>query len=293
MKEVFIETKFTDRVLTVINQANSIIDEYTVMGFDLSVRQLFYQFVSRNIFVNTPENYMSLADVVRKAREAGLIDWDTIKDRGRVTNTVPTAGSLRYYLQSLNKSFRLDKWKEQQVYIECMCEKQALEGVLLPVCERWEVPFTSNKGYSSASSLYERAKYIQSKRDVEGKKVCVLVLGDHDPSGLDMTRDIEERLTLFSDGPVDVQRLALNFDQVQRLNPPENPVKMKDSRSDDYVSKYGMSSWELDALNPATLASVVEHAIKQRLDLKLWDQMVEEETRQKDNLQDIIDDMGG
>ena len=289
MKEKFNERKFNDRSLAMIERANEIIEEYARNGYDLSVRQLHYRFVSKNIYINTPENYQALQTIVSEGRIAGLIDWDAIKDRGRVTHKLTAFDNLKVFLQRLNNDYRRSKWKNQDNYVEVMVEKQALEGVLLPVCERWEVAFTSNKGYSSTSSIYERAKYLQSQRDVEKKNVHVIYLGDHDPSGIDMSRDIEERLTLFSDGYVNVHRVALNIDQIRRLKLEENDVKIKDSRSEEYVEKFGPHCWELDAIEPNTLAMIVEHQIRSLINKSQWDKDLTDQESDQEELQNIID----
>jgi hypothetical protein len=83
-----------------------------------------------------------------------------------------------------------------------------------------------------------------------GQDVVVLHLGDHDPSGLDMTRDLRDRLSLYSRAAVDVQRVALNMDQVGVFNPPPNFAKESDKRFEAYRRQYGDQCWELDALPP-------------------------------------------
>jgi hypothetical protein len=291
MKECFREKKFGERALEIIERADGVCADYFRQGMKMTVRQLYYQFVSKNWIQNLPENYETLSTVISEARIAGMIDWDHIEDRGRVTHTQPAYKSLKSYLQQLTESYRLNKWKAQKHYVEVMIEKQALEGVIYPTCERWGVPLTANKGYGSTSMMYERGKYLQSMRDVEGKEIHVIYLGDHDPSGIDMSRDVQDRCEEYSDGPVDVMRLALNFDQVQRHNLPENPTKMKDSRAADYISKYGMSCWELDALPPATLVALVENGIKGVLDLKLWDKMEKTQQADQDTLQTIVEEI--
>lgn len=290
-KECFSDKKFGERALDLIAKANSVIESPEYAGLTLTVRQLYYQFVGNVWLENTPQNYEALATVISEGREAGMIDWDAIEDRGRVTNEQPTYESLKGYLRQLNESFRLDKWKKQKHYVEVMVEKQALEGIIWPVCERWAVPLTANKGYSSVSSMYKRGKYIQSQRDVERKEVHVLYLGDHDPSGIDMTRDVRDRLERYSDGPVDVVRLGLNYDQVMRHQLPENPVKLDDSRAKAYREQFGEHSWELDALKPTVLRSLVENGIKQFLDLQLWRKMEAQQQNDQDNLQTIIDEL--
>lgn len=84
----------------------------------------------------------------------------------------------------------------------------------------------------------------------------ILHLGDHDPSGIDMTRDISDRLELFG-ADVEVKRIALNWDQIDEFTPPPNPAKLSDSRAGAYIAEYGDESWELDALEPTLKAAPI------------------------------------
>ena len=101
--------------------------------------------------------------------------------------------------------------------------------------------------------------------------------GDHDPSGLDMTRDIRDRLRLMADVEVEVVRLALNYDQVEDYDPPPNPTKLQDTRSPGYVEQYGEECWELDALEPAVLDSIIRAAIEEVMDHDLYDEALARE----------------
>jgi len=164
--------------------------------------------------------------------------------------------------------------------VEVMVEKQALEGVLEPVCQQLDVPFTANKGYSSSSAMYEASKRFVRQSELD-KQLFVIYLGDHDPSGIDMSRDVLDRLELFiktalgrannEDSGLVVKRIALNMDQVRELNPPENPAKITDSRADGYIKRFGHSSWELDAIEPARLASLVRDAVTGLLDVEMFE----------------------
>lgn len=291
MKECFRQKEFGTAALQVVQRASEICDAYTAQGLRLTVRQLFYQFVGRNWLANTDRNYNNLAAVIAEARDGGLIDWDHIEDRGRITQERPHFPTLKHFLQEAAEQFRLDHWASQKHYVEVQIEKQALEGVVSEICDRWSVPLTSNKGYSSASAMYRRGKIIQTKRDVDKKIPHALLLCDHDPSGIDMTRDVRERLARYSDGYVEVIRLGLNFDQVQRHKLPENPVKLSDGRAKKYVELYGESSWELDALDPMMLVSLVEHGIRRFVDVKVWDESVRREQTGKDSVQTIVEDI--
>lgn len=134
--------------------------------------------------------------------------------------------------------------------------------------------------------MYRVGKQLASERR-KGKNAVVIYLGDHDPSGIDMTRDVRERLEMYSGGSVDVQRVALNMDQVNELHPPENPAKATDSRFESYVAIYGQSSWELDAIEPTQLATIVRNAIRANLSEPLWLEAQRKEQRMKDELNEM------
>lgn len=286
MKEFFVEKEFGIPARSMIATINAILADYAQQGYDLSLRQLYYQLVSKNLIENKERSYKNLGNLVSDARLAGLIDWDMIKDRGREMVKNPHWGTTQDFIESVAPQYRFDLWEDQDNYVEVMVEKQALEGVLTPVCRNLDVPFTANKGYSSSSALYEASKrFLRRARD--GKNLYVIYLGDHDPSGIDMSRDVLDRLNLFigtaltDEDPsiidnerLTVNRVALNMDQVRTLNPPENPAKITDSRAREYIRRFGRSSWELDAIEPRALATLVTRSIQGVMDVDLFEKNV-------------------
>lgn len=106
------------------------------------------------------------------------------------------------------------------------------------------------------------------------KEVVVLYLGDHDPSGEDMVRDIRDRLAEFGVPNLRVEKIALTMAQIRRFNPPPNPAKITDSRAAAYIAKYGDQSWELDALPPRELNRLVEQAIARNVDREKMDAVI-------------------
>jgi hypothetical protein len=292
MREAFIKPVFRAESLKQIDVINGILTEYQAAGYDLTLRQLYYQLVARGVIENSERSYKRTADLLNNARLAGLVDWDMITDRGRETIKAPSWDNPGQIVRAAARQFRLDPWVNQANYIEVMVEKQALEGVLIPVCNQWGVSFTANKGYSSSSTLYETGKRLTDQARA-GKTLWVLYLGDHDPSGLDMTRDITERLNMFtSRGYVNIKRLALNMDQVQALNPPENPAKVTDSRYKDYENEFGAVSWELDAIEPNALANLVTEAIKRLMtDPGAWKAVINKQADMTAKLQSIADQL--
>lgn len=284
MKEAFIEKAFQRKSLDTISTVNAILDEYKAEGYTLTVRQLYYQLVARGYIENSERSYHRVAGLVDDGRKAGLIDWAMIEDRSREMVFAPHWDNPAEIVETAARQFRIDKWKGQPNHVEVMVEKQALEGVLLPVCRALDICFTANKGYSSSSTMYETGKRLADFVDM-GKDVWVLYLGDHDPSGIDMTRDITERAALFSGVDVEVSRLALNLDQVEALKPPENPAKLTDTRARAYIARFGNASWELDAVEPRALAGIVTRAVESLRDNALWAEAVERESEMRQELE--------
>ncbi len=288
MKEKFINKNFAAASLSRLRQVNEILTEFRGKGYNLSLRQLYYQLVARALIENSQRSYKRLGNLVNDARLAGLIDWNMIVDRGRSTNANSHWTDPGDIIKSAVESFAMDKWDEQENHIEVMVEKDALSGVLWPVCQEYDIRFTANKGYPSASLMYRFSNRLEDKVN-DGKTVYILHLGDHDPSGIDMTRDIIDRVELFTGEDIHVERLALNMDQVERYQPPENPAKVTDSRSNVYIAEFGRSSWELDALEPQVLGNLVRDFVMEHRDHDAWNAAVEAEDEYRQELQEFAD----
>lgn len=265
----FTDTNFRSGTTKIIEQADEILTGYTSQGLIVTVRQLYYQFVARGLIPNTEQSYKKIIDIVGKARLAGLLDWDAIEDRGRVPEMPSEWSSIESIVDSAVRSFRLPRWKDQGTYPEVWVEKQALAGVLGPLTDRLHVTLMVNKGYSSLSAMRESAmRFMDRTGQVikfatsRGQKDAVLFyVGDHDPSGEDMVRDVRERLTNFGVTNLRVVKIALTMEQIRQYKPPPNPAKVTDSRFEAYRKKYGDESWELDALDPKTLQNLIETAV--------------------------------
>ena len=284
MKERFQVKTFKAESLRTIEKVNEIVALYQAQGYVLSLRQCYYQGVAKNWWENSEKSYKNLGALINDARVAGLVDWSAIEDRGREVAFPAHWASPKEIVEVAANQFRLDKWLDQDYLILVMVEKQALEGVLAPVCRDMDVRFAANKGYGSASFFYEVGQLLRAERRND-KAPVVLYLGDHDPSGLDMTRDVRERLEMFSRGSVEVRRLALNIDQVEDFALPENPAKTTDSRAQAYIDRFGDSSWELDALDPATLAGLVQDAVAEYRAENAWTESLKREQKMRAELQ--------
>lgn len=276
MREKFIEWKPGARSLELVDQINLILQSYEEQGYRLTLRQLYYQLVSRDLIPNNIRSYKSIGDVVSQGRLAGLIDWRMIEDRVRVPAINSHWDSPAQILEAAAKSYYRDRWADQLTHVEVWCEKDAVSNIIEPVCRKWDVLFMANRGYSSQSAMYDAGKRLRVA-DEDGKEIWIIYLGDHDPSGIDMTRDIDDRLGMFLYGEGrkldQVERIALNMDQIDLYHPPENPAKADDSRYVGYVEEYGESSWELDALEPSVLSELVETAIARHVNVEKFNRV--------------------
>jgi hypothetical protein len=288
-----------------IYQARQICEQYSAQGYDLTLRQLYYQFVSRDLIPNKQSEYNRLGSVINDARLAGLLDWDYIVDRtrnlrGPGTREMPHWENPGEIIDASARSYRLSKWANQPYRIEVWIEKDALVGVLEQACPREDIAYFSCRGYPSQSEIWSAAQRLGEYIEA-GQRVVILHLGDHDPSGIDMTRDIEDRLSMFisqdlgltdpTDSQFDynyevadhliIERIALNWNQIEQYNPPPNPAKLTDSRSRGYINRFGSSSWELDALEPTVLVNLIRNAVANYREIDKWNEIVNREAEER------------
>jgi len=277
-KITFRDTKFKPETLLIIERMNKILTEYSGR---VSVRQLYYRFVAADLIENTQKEYNRIRSIISDARYAGMIDWDAIEDRNRAAQRPEEYESGATALSGLVKNFRLNRWEGQPFYVEIWVEKAALAGVLATISDIFHVTMMVNRGYSSSSAMKESADRIRYRSGLTARPV-VIYLGDHDPSGEDMVRDIRERLIEFGCPQwLDIRKLALTMDQIREYKCPPNPAKVTDSRAAAYIEKFGNSSWELDALPPDALEDMLADAVKSYIDKAKMDAVITRENQTK------------
>ena len=137
-------TPRSDTVKYLLHHSIQVLDEYDALGYSITLRQLYYQLVSRDVMPNTQSYYKRPGDVITRAREAGLVDWDAIVDRGRTP--VMHWTSAASLMQAAARQFRLDRWADQPHYVELWCEKDALSSILEPISNQYHVHMMANRG---------------------------------------------------------------------------------------------------------------------------------------------------
>lgn len=270
--------------------AGSILEEYSAAGYMLTLRGLYYKFVARDLFpaswadpetgsTNNNKSYDKLGELVSDARLCGIIDWELMEDKTREIDGNAHWSSPADIIEDSALAFRLDKWWNQPNRVEVWVEKDAQEAVVAKAARRLDLQFFSCRGYCSATSFWQAgqrlAEYVEA-----GQRPVILHLGDFDPSGLDMTRDIEERVRLFmgdAGGDLTVERIALTMPQIKQYKPPPNPAKVTDARYANYKAEHGAKCWELDALEPAVVDQLIEVAALAFRDDELFEEAAEEE----------------
>jgi hypothetical protein len=276
--ETFVPTKFQAMTVAVIEQANVVIAEYQTQGFTLSLRQLYYQFVARDLIENSISAYKRLGAIVNNGRLAGQIDWDAIEDRTRSLVTHASWDSPEEIIGAVASQYCENPWDHQRHRPEVWIEKAALLGVIEDVCTEYRVPCFASIGNNSQSEQYKAGKRFARHLE-NGLVPVVLHLADHDPNGIDMTRDNRERLTMFAGREIEVRRIALNIDQIRRYRPPPNFAKEADTRFATYAAKFGDECWELDALSPAVIADLIRKELDAMIDVESWRRSLSKERR--------------
>jgi hypothetical protein len=217
MRQQYIEKNFRNDTLDIIGQANQIIADYAAQGFSLTLRQLYYQFVARDLIPNTERSYKRLGGIINDGRLAGLIDWNAIEDRTRNLQRNPHWDSPADVIEAARQSYGIDMWANQPKRVEVWIEKEALAGVITRVCNDLDVPYFACRGYVSQSEQWRAGMRCRTNYNRASQDTVVLHLADHDPSGIDMTRDNQERLSMLAGyrGAPTVERIALNMDQIR------------------------------------------------------------------------------
>lgn len=292
MKQAFTKTlRLREASMKRLYHVTAILDEYMEQGYVLTLRQLFYQLVVRGFIPNTKREYAKLSVLLVKARMAGMVDWDAIEDRTRRPYLPYFVSGPKAALEDTIEQYRLDRQKGQSVYLELWTEKDALSGVLSRITTYHHIRLVVNRGYSSCSAMYAAAMRFYAAEVVD-QEVHILYLGDHDPSGLDMLRDIDTRLSEFGVSNVNIEHIGLTRAQVDHYKPPPNPARLEDPRAKGYIAEHGAVSWEVDALRPDILNMLVVEAIQSFVDDSLFKKVLRREKTDKTKLRRLIRSYG-
>ncbi len=227
----------------------------------MTVRQVYYRLTVLGAIEKTEKEYKTIVRVLTDMRRAGEVPFHRIADNTRSMRKPYSCPNLKAALRDTVEQYRRSYWDEQPAYVEVWLEKDALSGVFYDVTREWDVPLMVCRGYSSISFLHDAAETIAS----HDKPALLFYFGDHDPSGVDITRAVEEGIREFAPGAdVTLERIAVTENQIEEWNLPTRPTKASDARSKDFDGE----SVEVDAIPPKTLRALIEQCIQRNIDWK-------------------------
>ncbi len=250
----------------------SIVDEQKPM----TVRQVFYQATVRGLIPKTENGYQMVTTALADMRRDGLLPFDWIADATRWMRRPRAYSNIAHALAETAKFYRRRLWDDADAYVEIWIEKDALTGVIDVVTSDYDVPLMSAKGYPSLSFLHSAAEQMARE-----KRPCFIYqFGDHDPSGVDAARAIEQSLRdMAPRAEIHFERRAVTPAQIDAWRLPSRPTKASDPRSKKWT---GGASVELDAIDPETLRGLVRTCIEQHVDRrKLTTLLVAEESERE------------
>jgi hypothetical protein len=244
----------------------------------MTVRQVYYQLVSRQVVENNRGQYQAVSNLLVAARKEGAIPWDWIEDRLRRPRHVGMWADLADFGRVAVAAYRRDVWAGQPGYVEAWLEKDALSGIFEDVLHPYGVTLNVGRGYDGWDSIRNAAERFD-----DGRRVTVLYFGDFDPSGEDMVRSLAERLTFFDCRP-EIIKCALTRDDIRRYNLPPDFTKATDTRRAPFVARFGDVAVELDALPADVLRERLTREVESRMDMGALAEVHQVETQERARL---------
>jgi hypothetical protein len=232
----------------------------------MTVRQVFYQLVTRGIIDKTEDEYQStVIRLMSEMRLDGSLPFRWVVDESRRARITRTFDSVADAMNQTAQFYRRSALAQADDYIEIWLEKDALAGVLWDVTSEYDVPLMVSRGMPSLTFLHGSALEVQRASEA-GKATYIYQFGDHDPSGVLIPLTIERRLDEMCERldcpPPYVERAALTVDQIAAFDLPTRPTKR---RGNNHAGHFKGDSVELDALSPGELRAMVREVIERHI----------------------------
>ena len=277
------KTGFQEKKQKIFNDIKNVLDKDPD---PMTVRQVYYQLVSWFKYKPTEKTYNSVKGILCDARKKYGFDCNRIIDASRSLVQFSVWNDVADFIDTVKNSYNKDKWVNQKECIQVWIEKDALVGVIEPVCRKYNVPFLSGKGGFSISSLNEAQKIFP-----KDKQVRILYFGDLDPAGvikIERGAVVKNLAQIFSQSPI-VERVSLTLDDVRKYKLPQDYAKKKDTSYEEYVKEFGDIAVELDALPSDILRQKVEDSILEHLDIEQFNKDLEIEKEDINKINKLID----
>lgn len=269
--------------LELLDQVQKIIASY---DFALTLRQIYYQLVAKQIIPNKQSYYHKLSRLCVMGRDEEILSEEGFADRLREIDKLSSWLDLNNFMDTVKNSYCKDKWQNQDSYLEIWTEKDALRSVITGITYKYDVILMVARGQLSRTEIYRTAKRYKAQSD---KKCYLYYCGDFDPSGLSIYNSIKERLDNFGIF-INYERIALTEEQIKKYKLPSDPAKQSDPNYNKFVNLYGSDMVvELDSLPPDVLRNIIEYCILINIDMSLLAQVQEKERTEKVSLNKFIE----
>jgi hypothetical protein len=248
----------------------------------MTVRQVYYQLVARQVVKNEMSRYKAVSDLLVSARKEGSVPWEWIEDRLRRPRHVSMWNGLADFANAVRTSYRRNVWATQPGYVECWLEKDALSGIFEDLLTDYGVTLNVGRGFDGWDSIHNGGQRYQREQPV-----TVLYFGDFDPSGEDMVRSLRARLAELGAEP-EIIKCALTYDDIQHYALPPDFTKKTDSRALKFVEKWGDVSVELDALPTTVLQERLRAEVEERMDLNALERVRRVEAAERQRIVELL-----
>lgn len=276
--------------LELLEQVQKVIESY---DFSLTLRQIYYQLVAKQIIPNQQKYYEKLSRLCVIGRDEGMLPEDAFADRLRKVDKPNSWDDLVDFMGTVKQAYRKDKWINQNAYIEIWTEKDALRGVISPITYEYDVSLMVVRGQVSRTAIYKGYNRFSQKLK-EDKKCYLFYFGDFDPSGISIYNSFVERLKSYGeyDEMIEFKRVALTPEQIEKYKLPQDPAKKSDPNYKKFVNQYGDNVVELDSLPPDALKNLIKNCIEAKVDDAILAQVQEIEELEQIQLQGFIKQIG-
>jgi len=198
-----------------------------------SVRHVYYRMTDPRLLFPVPKTengYRQVGRELVKLRQQGIIDYGWISDSTRMGHFVNTFTDASDFISSFAGLYRADLWRDLPVYPEVWCESRSIAGVIRALCQEHGVSLYPAGGFSSETFIWEAAQQIN--RASNGRQLRVFYIGDYDPAGVLIDKDIERKMRLHLDPCVDMTfiRIAITEEQIKQYDLPTKSRKETDLR---------------------------------------------------------------
>lgn len=201
-----------------------------------SVRHVFYLMTDPRLpcaVEKSERGYKVVQRQLADMRREGLLPYTWITDATRRGYLVSTFDGAADFIRRMAGWYRADAWRLSEHYVEVWAESRSIAAVIQDDCEELGVSLYPSGGFTSMTLAYQAAETISSRVADTGKTVEIIYIGDFDPAGVLIDRDIELKLRshLGADIRLNFYRLGINADQVAEYDLPTKPRKKTDRRS--------------------------------------------------------------